>query len=67
MDFRSFPRDRHGYDAVFAVVDRLSKRPISIPGHKTITAREMAQLFIIHVYRWKGAPETIVSDRGVGG
>ena len=64
MDFCSFPRDRHGYDAVFTVVDRLSKRPISIPCHKTITAREMAQLFIVHVYRWKGAPETIVSDRG---
>ena len=64
MDFRSFPRDRHGYDAVFAVVDRLSKRPISIPCHKTITAREMARLFLIHVYRWKGAPDTIVSDRG---
>jgi reverse transcriptase-like protein/integrase-like protein len=65
MDFRSSPSDRHGYDAVFAVVDRLiSKRPISIPCHKTITAREIAQLFIVHVYRWKGAPETIVSDRG---
>jgi chromodomain-containing protein len=24
----------------------------------------MAQLFVVHVYRWKGAPETIVSDRG---
>jgi len=64
MDFCSFPRDRHGYDAVFTVVDRLSKRPISIPCHKTITAREMAQLFIVHVHRWKGAPETIVSDCG---
>jgi len=24
----------------------------------------MARLFLIHVYRWKGAPDTIVSDRG---
>jgi transposase InsO family protein len=64
MDFRSFPKDCHGYDAVFAVVDRLSKRPISIPCHKTITAKEMAKLFVVHVYRWKGPPDTIVSDRG---
>jgi transposase InsO family protein len=64
MDFRTFPKDKHGYDAVFVVVDRLTKRPISIPCHKTIDAREMARLFIIHVYRHKGAPITIVSDRG---
>ena len=61
MDFRTFPKDKHGYDAVFVVVDRLTKRPISIPCHKTIDAREMARF---HVYRHKGAPITIVSDRG---
>jgi len=64
MDFRTFPRDKHGYDAVFVVVDRLSKRPISIPCHKTTDARGMARLFVTHVYRHKGAPLTIVSDRG---
>jgi transposase InsO family protein len=64
MDFRSFPKDRHGYDSVFVIVDRLSKRPISIPCHKTVTAKEMAQLYIDHVYRWTGPPDTIVSDRG---
>jgi transposase InsO family protein len=64
MDFRSFPRDKAGYDAAFVVVDRLSKQPITIPCYKTTTAEEMAQLFIDHVYRHHGAPETIVSDRG---
>lgn len=64
MDFRSFPKDRHGYDAVFVVVDRLSKRPISIPCQKETKAKQMARLFIDHVIRISGIPETIVSDRG---
>lgn len=64
MDFREFPQDKHGYNAVFVVVDRLSKRPISIPCHKTTTARDMARLFIQHIYRWAGPPDSIVSDRG---
>jgi transposase InsO family protein len=64
MDFCTFPKDKHGYDAIFVVVDRFSKRPISIPCHKTITAKGTAQLFITHVYRWVGIPDSIVSDRG---
>jgi predicted aspartyl protease/transposase InsO family protein len=64
MDFCSLPKDKKGYDAVFAIIDRLTKRPISIPCHKDIDAEGMAKLFVIHVYRWKGAPDTIVSDRG---
>jgi predicted aspartyl protease len=64
MDFRSFPKDRLGYDAALVVVDRLGKRPISIPCHKTVGPRELAELFVEHVYRHYGAPDTIVSDRG---
>ncbi|CRL31343.1 RNA-directed DNA polymerase (reverse transcriptase) [Penicillium camemberti] len=64
MDFRSFPKDRHGYDTVFVVVDRLSKRPISIPCQKDTNAKQMARMFINNVIRVTGIPETIVSDRG---
>ena len=64
MDFKSFPKDKKGYDAVYIVIDRLSKRVYSIPCHKTTTAKDMAQLFITNVYRTHGSPETIVSDRG---
>lgn len=64
MDFRSFPKDKRGFDTVFVVVDRLTKRPISIPCHKTTTAKQMAQLFVDHILRWVGLPDTIVSDRG---
>ena len=64
MDFHMFPRDKHGYDNVLVIVDRLSKHAISIPCHTTITAEGTARLFIEHVYRHRGPPETVVSDRG---
>jgi transposase InsO family protein len=64
MDFHSMPKDRSGYDNVCVFVCRLSKKPISIPCYKDVTARDMARLFIEHVYRHHGAPDSIVSDRG---
>jgi hypothetical protein len=45
-------------------IDRLSKRPITILVRDTITARELAPLFLEHVVRHVRVPETIVSDRG---
>jgi hypothetical protein len=62
MDFYSFLKDREGYDAIFVVVDQLTKRSVSIPCFKTTGAREMAWLYVDCIYRWKGAPESIVSD-----
>src|ERR1700678_2690416 len=64
MDFKSMPRDKHGFDTVFVVIDRLSKQAISIPCYKTVTASDMATMFISHISRYFGPPESIVSDRG---
>jgi transposase InsO family protein len=64
MDFCEFSKDQTGCDSILVVVDRLSKKPISIPTNKTATARVLATLFLTHVYRHHGAPDTIVSDRG---
>jgi hypothetical protein len=64
MDFKSFPIDKHGYDNVMVVVDRLSKQAISIPCYKTVTAPQMAKLYLEYVYRYHGPPMSIVSDRG---
>lgn len=64
MDFCSLPKDKKGYNSIFVIVDRFSKRYISLPCYKTTGAEDMARLFIEHVYRWKGPPDTIVSDRG---
>jgi hypothetical protein len=59
---RPFPNlDRHEYDAVFAVVDRLNKRPIFIPCHKTTSAQEMAWLYYTSVMSIVGRePDTML-------
>jgi hypothetical protein len=64
VDFKSFPRDSHGYDMIAVFVDRLGKRPISIPCYRTIDAPELARLYVIHVYKYYGPATTVVSDRG---
>jgi len=64
MDFKSFPKDAHGHDAAFVVIDRLCKQSVSLPCFKTTTAKDMARLYVDNIYRFYGAPESIVSDRG---
>jgi hypothetical protein len=64
VDFKSFPKDKHGFDAIAVFVDRLGKRPISVPCNRTIDAPGLARLYITHVYKYYGPATTIVSDRG---
>ena len=49
MDFKSFPKDKLGYDAIVVFVCRLSKRPISVPCYSIATARDLAKMFIDRV------------------
>lgn len=63
-DFCEFPTDKHGYNNVLVFIDRLSKQAISIPCRKEVSAVDLARLYVYHVYRYFGPPETIVSDRG---
>jgi hypothetical protein len=64
VDFKSFPKDRRGFDTIAVFVDRFGKRPISIPCYRTIDAQELARIYIIHVHKYYGPATTIVSDRG---
>jgi transposase InsO family protein len=64
VDFKKCPESKNGYNIVVIFVDRLGKRPITIPIRNTITVRELAPLFLTNVVRHVGIPETIVSDRG---
>jgi len=64
VDFKSFPADKDGFDNICVFVDRLSKAAVSIPCKKTITAKEMAELYYVYVYRYYDLPDSIVSDRG---
>src|SRR5437016_13666682 len=54
MDFNSFNKDKHRYNNVLVIMDYLSKESVSIPCHKTTTTKEMASLFIYHVWRYFG-------------
>jgi len=64
MDYKSFPKDSHGHDSVFVIMDRLSKEATSIPCRKTDTSEDLARLFIPYVWRYTSFPDSIVSDRG---
>ena len=46
------------------MVDRLTKQAISEPCLKTVTAEQLARLYIKSIYRYYGPPDSIVLDRG---
>ncbi|GJP52569.1 hypothetical protein CLOM_g11671 [Closterium sp. NIES-68] len=50
-------------DAILVVVDRLTKMAHFIACQQTITAEQIAQLFIANVIRLHGLPTAIISDR----
>jgi hypothetical protein len=64
MDFKFFNKNRHKYDAILIVIDRLGKRSFFLPTYKTCTAADLAELYYAFPWRIFGTPETITSDRG---
>ena len=54
----------NGYDAVFVVVDRFTKRAHFIPTFTSLAASGAARLFRDHVWTQHGWPKKIISDRG---
>jgi len=47
----------------FIVVNRLNKQAVSLPYFKTITAKNMARIYVDNIYRIHGAPKLIISNR----
>jgi hypothetical protein len=64
MDYCSFNKDKYGYDNILVIIDRLSKQAITILYYKSITIQEQAKLYLIYIYRYYGAPTTMLSDCG---
>jgi len=46
MDFKEFPKDKYGYNAILVIINRLGKDLVTIPYYKNIDARGLATLFI---------------------
>ena len=66
MDFiTDLPVTKQGHDAIWVVVDLLSKMVHLEPCKKTITAEGTAELYEKAIFRLHGLPKSIVSDRDV--
>jgi len=64
MDFiTGLPRTQKEFDAIFVVVDKLSKMAHFIPTTKEVTAEGSAKLFFDNIFRLHGMPKKIISDR----
>ena len=65
MDFISgLPRTSSGFDAIWVIIDRLTKSAHFLPIKKTYTTDKLARLYINQIVYLHGVLESIVSDRG---
>jgi len=64
MDFiDGLSRSRKGNEAIWVIVDRLTKRAHFISVKSNRTAASLAQLYVKEIIRLHGVPSSIVSDR----
>ena len=64
MDFVSgFPQTTRGHNAVWVIVDRLTKSAHFLGMKTTNTTKTLSQLYIREIVRLHGVPLSIVSDR----
>ena len=64
MDFIvSLPETKRGFNSIFVIVDRFTKRAHFVSHRMTDSAEDVAQLFLREVVRLHGMPISIVSDR----
>jgi hypothetical protein len=64
MDFvTGLPRGKKGNDAIWVVVDRLTKSALFLPMKKTDSVDKLAKLYVNEVIRLHGVPVSIISDR----
>jgi hypothetical protein len=64
MDFIVKLPVSHGYDSIWVVCDRLTRAAHFVPCNETISAPDLAWLFLDRIFRLHGLPSSIISDRG---
>ncbi|KAL5573095.1 hypothetical protein UlMin_022693 [Ulmus minor] len=64
MDFVvGLPKTTNGYDAIWIIVDRLTKSAHFLPIKITYSLEQLAELYVRDVVRLHGVPMSIISDR----
>lgn len=64
MDFiTGLPRTRKGHNAIWVIVDRLTKSAHFLPVNDKDPTNDYAELYIARIVSLHGVPRTIVSDR----
>ena len=65
MDFvTGLPKTRSGSDAIWVIIDRLTKVAHFIPVRTTFDGHKLAEIYISRIVCLHGVPKVIVSDRG---
>ena len=64
MDFIETLPTSSGSDSILMIVDRLTKQGIFIPTTVHCTSKDLAVLFVTHVFSKHGVPEHVTSDCG---
>jgi len=54
----------HGFDSIWVVCDRLTRMAHFIPCCESMSAPDLAWLFLDRIFRYHGLPDSIISDRG---
>ena len=64
MDFLGpVPESRDGNNMILVVIDLLTKMAHFVPTTSDVSSKEVADLFLRHIFRYHGLPDHIVSDR----
>ena len=64
MDFVKHLLPSLSFTAILVIVDRLTKQGIFVLTHDTITAAQLVELFILHIFSKHGVPSHVTSNRG---
>ena len=62
MNFIEILPTSDGSDSILVIVDRLTKQGIFIPTTIHCTSKDLATLFILHIFSKHGMPEHVTSD-----
>ena len=57
------PRTQSGFDAIWVIVDRLTKSAHFLPIRATYSLEKLARLYLQEIVRLDGVPISIISDR----